>query len=331
MKPKRDPSFLRPQARPVWARTLQGCLLLLGVAAVPLPALALSCGAFVSTSVTLTADLLNCPDQGLFVNGASGIVIDLNGHRITGAAGSSSGIGIVHAANVRIVGAGEITGFAAGVAVNDSTKVTVENLHLHHNRSNAVYFRNVTDSTVSDNRIEHSINGIVVDGLRTSKGNQLRSNVLTDLSSAIYLRGADDNGVYGNYIRDNRAGVGISSGMRNEVEGNGIHANQNGVVIENNVPGGWGAHLNRVHGNKIYDNDIGVVLIGPTGASAYNKYNEVKENTFYGGLIGVEIGGPKNYGTGIYDNQLYGASGAYFDDTGLATGFAGNVCTPGPC
>src|ERR1700716_3434213 len=56
-------------------------------AATPSAAAGLSCGATVTTSVTLSHDLLNCPVDGLVV-GASGITINLNGHRITGTSGA---------------------------------------------------------------------------------------------------------------------------------------------------------------------------------------------------------------------------------------------------
>ncbi|HEV2931190.1 MAG TPA: right-handed parallel beta-helix repeat-containing protein, partial [Propionibacteriaceae bacterium] len=62
------------------------------------PALAqpLGCGAVVTSSVTLAADLLDCPGDGLVV-GASGITVDLNGHTISGqiiSGGSPDQVGI---------------------------------------------------------------------------------------------------------------------------------------------------------------------------------------------------------------------------------------------
>jgi hypothetical protein len=56
-------------------------LLVLGIG--PARAQALGCGATVTQDVTLTADLLDCPGDGLVV-GAAGITVDLNGHTVSG-------------------------------------------------------------------------------------------------------------------------------------------------------------------------------------------------------------------------------------------------------
>ncbi|MEM6707810.1 MAG: right-handed parallel beta-helix repeat-containing protein [Pseudomonadota bacterium] len=321
-------SFMRRTVRR-WRRAL-----VLGIPALlslPSFALALPCGTLVTRDVTLTADMLNCPDTGLLVRGSSGITINLNGHRITGAAGSSSGIGILSSAKVQLVGGGEIYGFNAGISVNNSRQIAIENLHLHHNRANNIYLLKVTDSLVVYNRLEDSTNGVVVDGAGYSKDNLIQYNVITDNVTGVFLRGTDQNRVISNTIRDNSAGLGISSGSDNLVDANGIHSNLNGVVIENTAPPFTGAHRNRVTGNKIYGNTLGVILREPYGSKAYNKYNEIKDNVFSGGATGVEVYGPRNYGTGIYDNRLRGVSVTNFDDTGTATGYAGNICTPGPC
>lgn len=52
----------------------------------------LSCGATVTTDTILTEDLLNCPGNGLVI-GASGIILDCDGHTISGD-GDASGTGI---------------------------------------------------------------------------------------------------------------------------------------------------------------------------------------------------------------------------------------------
>jgi hypothetical protein len=55
----------------------------LGLAAGPALAQPLGCGAVVTQSVTLAADILDCQEHGLVI-GASGIILDLNGHTISG-------------------------------------------------------------------------------------------------------------------------------------------------------------------------------------------------------------------------------------------------------
>ena len=50
------------------------------------PALAVSCGDVITTSIRLEQDL-NCPASPGLVVGAAGVTIDLHGHTITGAPG----------------------------------------------------------------------------------------------------------------------------------------------------------------------------------------------------------------------------------------------------
>jgi parallel beta-helix repeat protein len=303
--------------------------LLAGVLLTPSFAQALACGDTVSSSVTLSADLLDCPDVGLRVAYAAGVRINLNGHRITGAPGSSAGISVVEGHKVIVEGGGAISGFDAGVAVNDSSKVSISRLRFFDNRANDVYLRNVTASVVRDNRMHDSRMGVIVDGPGVSMNNLITRNTFMDQYQGVYIRGGDDNRVISNTMRDNQVGVGIASGSGNLVEGNGIHSNVNGVVISNGVPGGSGAHDNRVVRNKIYDNTIGLIATGSSGG--YLKYNLVDRNTFRGGQTGIELSNKWVYGTTVSDNGLYDVAGDAIVDNGTATGLAGNSCSPGPC
>ena len=71
---------------------------------------ALTCGATLTTSTTLSADLVNCPGTALII-GADGITIDLAGHTISGTnAAGGEGIASDGHAHVRIVN-GRITDF----------------------------------------------------------------------------------------------------------------------------------------------------------------------------------------------------------------------------
>ena len=71
---------------------------------------AVTCGATLTASTTLSADLVHCPGTALVI-GADGITVDLGGHTISGTnADGSEGIASDGHANVRIVG-GRITDF----------------------------------------------------------------------------------------------------------------------------------------------------------------------------------------------------------------------------
>lgn len=312
-----------------FCRLLAARVSVLAVLLAPPLAQALSCGDTVSRSVTLTGDLLDCPDVGLRVTDSAGIRINLNGHRITGAPGSSAGISVIEGYKIRIVGDGEISGFDAGVAVNDSDRVSVSRLRLFGNRANDVYLRNVTRSVVSDSFMHDSRMGVVVDGLGVANDNLITLNTFSDQYQGVHILGGDDNRVVSNTMRDNHVGVGIDSGSGNLVEGNGIHSNVNGVRISNGAPGGTGAHGNRIARNKIYDNTIGLLAVAAAGGPL--KYNVVDRNTFRGGQTGIELTNKWSIGTSVSDNGLYDVGGDYIVDGGTDTGLAGNRCSPGPC
>src|ERR1700681_1157906 len=104
-------------------------------AAPPTVATGLSCGATVTSSVRLTNDLLNCPVDGLVV-GASGITIDLNGHRITGTSGAGPddphrcmcGINDRGGFNRITLGGGHIENFVFGADFAVTHDIVVRNL-----------------------------------------------------------------------------------------------------------------------------------------------------------------------------------------------------------
>jgi hypothetical protein len=95
-----------------------------GVIAGPAPAAPPTCGAVITRSTRLTADLLGCPGDGLVI-AASRLTIDLGGHTL-GAAPGNAGIGIrtTGQVDVKIIN-GSIAGFDTGITVTDSLRVTV--------------------------------------------------------------------------------------------------------------------------------------------------------------------------------------------------------------
>lgn len=104
------------------------------VLAAPAQAAPLTCGHKVTTSVTLSADITNCPEDGLIV-GADNITIDLGGHAITAGAGSggmtpnySDGIDVDGHTGVTIRH-GSITGFLYSISSRaNATATTMVNL-----------------------------------------------------------------------------------------------------------------------------------------------------------------------------------------------------------
>ena len=85
----------------------------------------LSCGDTVTTSVTLSEDLLDCPGDGLVV-GADDVTIDLNGHTVSGV-WPSSGIRIEGFDGVTVRD-GILRVFNIGVEAIDADRLTLTNL-----------------------------------------------------------------------------------------------------------------------------------------------------------------------------------------------------------
>lgn len=78
----------------------------------------ITCGATITQSVSLAADIGPCSGDGLVIQG-DGVKVDLNGHTVQGPSthtGSTVGIRIKRSNGVQVTG-GTVTGFDAGVAI----------------------------------------------------------------------------------------------------------------------------------------------------------------------------------------------------------------------
>ena len=166
------------------------------------PVATVSCGATVTQSVTLTQDLGPCPGNGLVVQ-ASGITVDLEGHRIFGTADGSDnrvGIELARVTGVSITGSagkatamGDVDGFASGVGIDGGSHNTITKLDVHDNVGPPTFASNRGDGIVigavtasAHNVISSSVvahNG-VYDGVGVfsaqSKGNQIVNTRITD-------------------------------------------------------------------------------------------------------------------------------------------------------
>ena len=101
----------------------------------------IACGDTVTTDVTLTADLVDCPNNGLIV-GADGITIDLNGHAIDGDGtfvdscpkDEFCDIGVVSEghSDVTIKG-GRVKGFGLGVLAFGGSHIRLLRVNASHN------------------------------------------------------------------------------------------------------------------------------------------------------------------------------------------------------
>src|SRR4051794_1479952 len=120
-----------------------------------LPSESLSCGQVITTSVKLSANL-DCASDGLLIKGDN-IVLDLNGHTITGPGPSASKIGVSIAANdnVQITGSGTIQGFQAGVLDSGGSKDAITNVNFDGNQI-AIFLTGTTGADIENNMITNN-------------------------------------------------------------------------------------------------------------------------------------------------------------------------------
>jgi hypothetical protein len=143
---------------------------------------ALSCGAQVTSSVTLTSDIGPCPSStdGLDVM-ASGITIDLNGHSIIGTNTTNTtvnepvGIMLMNVHDVTITGPGTIEHFDAGVAVNGGQDNTIRKLTVKDNVAHVLLTGGVDPSNPEATPCDYG-DGILTDN---SNGNVIADNFVT--------------------------------------------------------------------------------------------------------------------------------------------------------
>jgi parallel beta-helix repeat protein len=139
------------------------------VSAPRLKAVVVECGDRITTSITVSNDLTDCPDKGLELDGFN-IVVNLGGHTIDGAPGSTYGIEIQDVDGVTVTN-GKITGFdLAGVNSNPfpyddgavSTGIKIQNLRVWDN-GNGIFLRRNAGAVVSGNAVfANSQHGIYV-------------------------------------------------------------------------------------------------------------------------------------------------------------------------
>jgi parallel beta-helix repeat protein len=210
---------------------------------------ALTCGQTVTASVTLSANLVNCPGNGLNV-GANGITIDLGGHAIFGADGHI-GEGIhVGAFNSVTITNGAIYGFFYGVhAVYPGRALRVQSMRVAR---------------------------ALTTGIDTSaQASVITNNVVFDNDIGIYVRGASSQ-VTNNAVQGNgSAGIVTTAEPNMRVSDNRVLSNRTGIsaysigaTIRNNV----------ANGNR----DNGIQVSGSAAAPAKVSNNRAYFNTQLG-------------------------------------------------
>jgi parallel beta-helix repeat protein len=209
-----------------------------------------SCGQVVTQNVVLTSNL-NCADSDGLIVSASDIVIDLNGHTISGPdvnseEKTSSKVGImVPNVNNIVIQEGTIQGFQAGILMTGSQNVEIKglvsknnqigafstgasivNAHLSILMNNEIGFAgHSTQQTTVENNIlyQNALAGITL--VNTDNG-VVTLNSITESGNGIYV----DN-------QSNNNNVNFNNVLLNEIDlnnANGLPVNTNGNTYDQN-------------------------------------------------------------------------------------------------
>src|SRR5918993_658297 len=203
-----------------------------------------SCGQVITQNVILTSNL-NCADSDGLIVGASDIVIDLNGHTISGPDAESQektsskvGVMIPNMNNV-IVQDGTIKGFQAGILMTGSQNVEIKgivskdnqigafstgasivNVHLSILMNNQIGFagHSTQQATIENNNLyQNALAGIT---LVNSDNGVLTLNSITESGNGLYV----DN-------QSNNNNVNFNNVLLNTIDLN----NANGLPVNTNV------------------------------------------------------------------------------------------------
>lgn len=255
----------------------------------------LSCGDVITQSTTLTADVGPCSGNGIII-GADNIMLNLNGHSVSGTPGpgdgSAAGIRLPNRRGVRVTGhpgnsgkKGTVTGFDAGVAINAGSGNTVENMDVHDNigpngdagepelGDGIVAFRS-SNNQILNNQVTNNglYDGIGILGIG-SNGNTIQGNVVENSVGIFDDRTFVGTGIIVNTfldLADRRRGESI---YENKVIGNTVRGNNgSGVSNISNVRG-------QVVGNRVEDN----------GSSFYGNIDALSTGLAATG-IGIQAG-----------------------------------------
>lgn len=208
-----------------------------------------ACGAVLTASTVLTADL-TCPSgDGLVLSGHD-VVLDLGGHTLDGAGTGADGVRVSEGGRGIVVRGGTVRGFADGVVVDRAGGNRVAQLTLVGNG------RGVLLAAASGNVVEQNVvtgssrEAVALDG--GADDNRVRQNRMSDNGHGIALDGASGNTVEQNAVSGTRtSGVLLLSGAaanvvsRNTVSGSG----SDGVVVESTAGRGNVLAQNMLSGN----------------------------------------------------------------------------------
>ena len=223
-----------------------------GPAAAKSPPSTVTCGDTLTRSVKLTADLTDCPGDGILI-GAAGITVDLNGHTLDGAGNDGTCAfpalarnGIANPGYDRVtIQNGTVQQFSVGISAGSDTDGMsdshVHNMVLRDNPWGGVSIGGGAGAVTAGNRIDH--------------------NLVSNASCS--------------------AGLELNTGQRNTFDGNRVEHSSLGIEI---CCGGAG-DANVVHGNAISGIDEVGIRVFSSGAG------RVAANTITEAEVGIQVNG----------------------------------------
>ena len=189
-----------------WAVGSDGTILRYGTPGPPPPP---SCGDTITTSVTLTEDILSCED-GLTI-GANNVTLDCNGHTLAG------------------------TGSGIGVSINGHQDVAVKNCVIT-DYEKVVDINSAANFKLLDSKIAASVAGLHVQGTNTGAviaGNEFAIQGIEKAAgaslSASYCAGDSIDGIGNNFVDVESSEVYF--GICDDLNGNGTYDKKDGGVF----------------------------------------------------------------------------------------------------
>lgn len=266
----------------------------------------LTCGQTVTTNVTLTADLLDCPSDGLII-GANNILVNLNGRTIDGV---GLGVGVRNDGfdNVKI-GNGTITQFDYGIQLNPGTTLNVlEQLTVTLNEFGGVELSDADNNTISGNTI--SFQSKI--GLRLSNfssGNQITGNTIVRNEDGLVLDHSNTNTILNNAITNSsNVSVRFVASSSNSFKTNTVSdAGDTGMSLE------AGSNSNDVESNTFRRVGDGAVSVSDSNDN-WVELNNIADQVGDSGLRFIRANG----------NQILGNTVQNASDCGISLEFANN-------
>jgi parallel beta-helix repeat protein len=302
---------------------------------------AVACGTVVTRDLALTADLIDCPGDGLIV-GASGITVDLGGHTISGSRGTGTGaadqIGIVNRDGFDdvVVRNGTVTQFYGdAVRMRNTDRSTVSALDVSWSEQSGIVIEGGARNRITGNDVRNTDDpGIVLSGSDT----EAARNTIIDRNTAENNGAAGIMLLYGSIIATDielntvSYVVGQASGLTEGAVVLRGTARMSDTDIRRNdlTHNATGVQVTSVAQETLIENNR---LLGNIGTGVWNRADAtvIRFNTiartedllfFPGDGVTVDV---QAEGTQIYGNVMRQAGFIGVDDSGVGTSVTANV------